>query len=174
MINEFHNRNFTCSNFVPAGGFYNGVNPNQRVCFAVGSTPGSDIANGDAYINSAFQYYHAHKWCNFGVIIGFMIILMITYLIAAELVQAKKSKGEVLVFQRGHIPTIAKSTPDDTEAATGRPAFIEKQMTKEGRVEPSRGRSPSSTGKTSVMTSRSREIRKDFWTMLTVGSSQAL
>jgi len=135
MINEFHNRNFTCSSFVPTGGSYNGVSPNQHVCSVVGSTPGSDVVNGDAYINSAFQCYHAKKWWNFGAIIGFIIILMITYLIAAELVQAKKSKGEVLVFQRGHIPVaVAKKTSHDMEAATGRPAVIEKQMTKEERV----------------------------------------
>src|SRR6266480_2936397 len=40
MINEFHNRDFACSNFVPTGGFYNGVSPNQHVCSAVGSVPG--------------------------------------------------------------------------------------------------------------------------------------
>jgi len=33
-----------------------------------------------------------------------MIFFAITYLISAEFVQAKKSKGEVLVFQRGHVP----------------------------------------------------------------------
>ena len=133
MINEFHNRDFACSNFVPTGGFYNGVSPNQHVCSAVGSVPGSDVVNGDSYINSAFQYYHAHKWRNFGITIGFMFFFMFTYLVSAELVQAKKSKGEVLLFQRGH-PAIAKNTPDDIEAATGRPVVIEKQMTKEEHV----------------------------------------
>ena len=133
MINEFHNRNFSCSNFIPAGGFYDGVSPSQHVCSAVGSIPGSDVVNGDAYINSSFQYYHAHKWRNLGIVIGFMIFLMITYLVSTELVQAKKSKGEVLVFQRGH-SAITKNSPDDMEVATGRPVVIEKQITKDDHV----------------------------------------
>lgn len=67
--------------------------------------------------------------------IGFMIFFMITYLISAELVQAKKSKGEVLVFQRGHIPAaLAKNTPDDMEAAAGRPAAVEKRAAEEQDV----------------------------------------
>jgi ABC-type multidrug transport system permease subunit len=90
MINEFHGRNFTCSSFVPTGGFYNGVSPNQHVCSAVGSTPGSDVVNGDTYINSSFQYYHSHKWRDFGIIIAFIFFLLATYLISAELVQARK------------------------------------------------------------------------------------
>jgi ATP-binding cassette, subfamily G (WHITE), member 2, PDR len=44
------------------------------------------------------------------------------------LVSAKKSKGEVLLFQRGHIPaTLKKKTPDDTEAALGRPVAAERK-----------------------------------------------
>ena len=129
MVNEFHSRNFTCSNFIPTGGFYDSVKSNQHACSVVGSTPGS-VVMGDAYINSAFQYDHAHKWRNFAILIGFMIILMIAYLIAAEFVRAKKSKGEVLVFQRGHIPTaVARDTPNDMESATERPTVVEKQGT---------------------------------------------
>ncbi len=135
LINEFHNRNFTCSTFVPAGAFYNGINSNQYVCDTVGSTPGSNIVNGDAYINSAYQYNYAHKWWNFGATVGFMILFMIIYLVAAELVQAKKSKGEVLVFQRGHVPAaVAKNRPDDMEAIAGGPAVIESRVIKEERV----------------------------------------
>jgi ATP-binding cassette subfamily G (WHITE) protein 2 (PDR) len=135
MVNEFHDRNFTCSNFIPSGESYTGLSSNQYVCTTVGSIPGSNIVNGDAYINSAFQYYYTYKWWNFWIIIGFMILLMISYLVSAELVQAKKSKGEVLVFQRGYDPTaMAKKFPNDVEAATRGLPFIEKQMIKEDRV----------------------------------------
>jgi len=128
MINEFHNRNYTCSSFVPTGGLYDSVSPNQHICAAVGSTPGSGVVNGDAYIDSAYSYYHAHKWRDFGIIIALMIFFLFTYLVSAELVQARKSKGEVLVFQRGRIPAaIANETPGDEEAATGRPVTIEKR-----------------------------------------------
>ena len=47
-----------------------------------------------------------------------MFGLMFTYLIASELISAKKSKGEVLVFQRGHVPAVlTKTSPDDVEAS---------------------------------------------------------
>jgi ATP-binding cassette subfamily G (WHITE) protein 2 (PDR) len=55
---------------------------------------------------------------NFGIIIGFLIFFMCTYLVATEYISAKKSKGEVLVFRRGHAPaSLTKTTPDDIEAA---------------------------------------------------------
>ena len=134
IINEFHDRNFTCSNFVPTGGFYDEVNSNQHVCATVGSFPGSSIVNGDAYINSAFQYYHTRKWWNFGVTAGFMILFMIAYLISAELVQAKKSKGEVLIFQRGYIPAVSKKSSNDIEALTGGRTIVQGKIVKEQHV----------------------------------------
>lgn len=128
MINEFHGRSFVCSIFVPSGPGFANVGPNNHVCSAVGATAGSSVVNGDAYINSAFQYYHSHKWRNFGIIIAFMLFFMTTYLVAAEYISAKRSKGEVLVFRRGHTPAVlAKNTPDDMEAATGRPTPLEKR-----------------------------------------------
>ncbi|KAH8819211.1 ABC-2 type transporter-domain-containing protein [Xylogone sp. PMI_703] len=120
MINEFHNRNFSCSVFVPSGPGYEGVTNINHVCSAVGSRPGSNIVNGDDYINSSFQYYHAHKWRNFGILIGFMLFLMTVYLVATEYITAKKSKGEVLVFQRGHKALAKEST--DEESGSGRQA----------------------------------------------------
>ena len=59
MINEFHNREFGCSTFVPP---YGSLSSHQRICSAVGSRPGRSTVNGDDYINSAYQYFHAHKW----------------------------------------------------------------------------------------------------------------
>lgn len=59
MINEFHDRVFTCSDYVPA---YGNLAAGQKVCSAVGSTPGSSVVSGDAYINTNFSYYDSHKW----------------------------------------------------------------------------------------------------------------
>lgn len=57
MINEFHGRDFPCVGFVPSYG--TGL---ERSCSTVGSVPGQDYVNGDAYINTAYAYYHSHKW----------------------------------------------------------------------------------------------------------------
>ncbi|TKA48982.1 hypothetical protein B0A54_01058 [Friedmanniomyces endolithicus] len=114
MINEFHNRDYSCSAFVPA---YGDLTLQQQVCSAIGSQPGQNYVNGDAYINSGFQYYNAHKWRNVGIIIGFTIFLMFLYLAATELISSKKSKGEVLVFRRGHTPASLKEKSRDVETA---------------------------------------------------------
>lgn len=49
---------------------------------------------------------------NLGVIIGFTLFFFATTLLATEYITAKKSKGEVLVFRRGHVPVEEKSTVD--------------------------------------------------------------
>jgi ATP-binding cassette subfamily G (WHITE) protein 2 (PDR) len=62
MINEFHNRDFPCSAFVPSGPGYDNATGLQRTCGTTGSVAGSSFVNGDNYINESFQYYAAHKW----------------------------------------------------------------------------------------------------------------
>ncbi|KAK0365332.1 Multidrug resistance protein [Friedmanniomyces endolithicus] len=114
MINEFHNREYSCSAFVPA---YGDLALQQQACSAIGSQPGQSYVNGDAYINSGFQYYNAHKWRNVGIIVGFTVFLMFLYLAATELISSKKSKGEVLVFRRGHTPASLKEKSRDLETA---------------------------------------------------------
>lgn len=102
MINEFRNRLFTCSGFIPRGGPYNRVGPDNKICAVVGSTLGQSEVQGTDYIIGTYGYLPKHMWRNLGVVIAFTILSAITYLVAAELVRAKKSKGEVLIFQKGH------------------------------------------------------------------------
>lgn len=126
MVNEFHNRNFTCTEFVPSNKFpgYDSVGPTNHACQAVGSVPGSDVVNGDDYINSGFRYYHEHKWRNLGILCAFMLVFLVTYIWAAETVSAKKSKGEVLVFRRGHRPAVFKERKNDVEDGSGKDAAL--------------------------------------------------
>jgi ATP-binding cassette subfamily G (WHITE) protein 2 (PDR) len=124
MINEFHGRDYPCSAPVPTYGTYD---QSTQVCGTVGAVAGQRFVNGDAYINSSFGYYHSHKWRNFGIVIAFMLGLMCFYLGATELISAKKSKGEVLVFRRGHAPAVlTKNSADDIEAAGAGQAVAEK------------------------------------------------
>ncbi|KAL1410781.1 Multidrug resistance protein [Vanrija albida] len=103
MVNEFHNREYECATFTPAGPGYPTSGPGV-VCSTVGSVAGATTVNGDAYINAAYQYYHSHKWRNVGIIFAFMIGLLAVYLGATELISAARSKGEILIYPRGHIP----------------------------------------------------------------------
>lgn len=128
MINEFHNREFVCSALVPS---YGNLASGTQVCSAVGSIAGQDYVNGDAYINSAYLYYHAHKWRNLGIMIAFFLFFTSTYLLATEYISAKKSKGEVLVFRRGQQPaSLTKNTTDDVEGAGSAKTITEKEVNK--------------------------------------------
>lgn len=104
MVNEFHNRRFECADsmFVPAGPSYQGYPLANKICSAVGAKAGSMYVQGDDYLHESFRYYNSHKWRNFGIMIGFMVFFMFTYLMATEYISEAKSKGEVLLFRRGH------------------------------------------------------------------------
>lgn len=116
MVNEFHKRNFTCSTFVPFGGFYNQVPAVNKACVAIGSVLGQNTVNGDVYLASAFGYHNSHKWRNVGIMFGFLTSFLITYLWSAETVRAKKSQGEVLLFQRRKFERdISDQQPEDIE-----------------------------------------------------------
>ncbi|KFY27828.1 hypothetical protein V493_03280 [Pseudogymnoascus sp. VKM F-4281 (FW-2241)] len=132
MINEFAGRKFECppSMFVPSGPTYMNLEPAQKICSSVGAVPGASSVDGTAYLMSAFQYDPSHKWRNFGILVAFMIGLCGTYIAATEYISAKKSKGEVLLFRRGHAPSaLLKNTTGDEEAASGEAATIDRTAT---------------------------------------------
>ncbi|KAF4780777.1 ABC-2 type transporter [Colletotrichum scovillei] len=125
IVNEFHGRNFACSEsqFVPRSDVpgYANLPSAQRVCSAVGSVAGLDYVSGDDYVGSGFRYSYANRWRNFGILIAFMLFFLMTYMVTAELVSEKKSKGEVLVFRRGHKPAALneKHTDDPEDIRVG-------------------------------------------------------
>lgn len=131
MINEFHNRKFTCDVFVPMpipGSPYEDVGPLNRACSAVGSVPGQDFVSGDAYINSQYKYFNSHKWRNVGILIAFVIGFHVLYIVATEYISAKKSKGEVLVFRRGQMPAVSRGKGDSESASLGPITAVEKTV----------------------------------------------
>ncbi|KAK9419698.1 putative ABC transporter domain-containing protein [Seiridium unicorne] len=117
MANEFHGRQFLCTDYVPSASVagYDNVGSLNHVCSAVASVAGSAYVDGDAYINSAFQYYNQNRWRNWGITIAFVLFFLFTYMVSAELVSEKKSKGEVLVFRRGYKPAQFKESKGDAE-----------------------------------------------------------
>ncbi|KAF4122746.1 ABC-type branched-chain amino acid transport system, ATPase component [Geosmithia morbida] len=121
IVNEFHGRKVPCNEFTPpATGDYADVDQVNRVCSSVGATPGETFVDGDVYALSQFGYRWSHRWRNLGIMIGFMLFFLGTYMLGAELVSEKKSKGEVLVYRRGHRPAVLESGEkkhSDPEAA---------------------------------------------------------
>ena len=142
MVNEFHNREFSCSQFVPSGPGYENVAPGNKICSVVGAQPGSSTVNGDVYLSLSYAYEHSHKWRNFGILIAFIIFFLGVYLLATELISAQRSKGEILVFPRGQLPAaMVSGNPDDKEAQIAKPSTkdlggpIEKQITGAARAD---------------------------------------
>ncbi|KAG2420320.1 ABC transporter CDR4 [Aspergillus terreus] len=119
MINEFSGRDFPCAQYMPSGPGYENVPMSSKVCVGNGAVAGQDHINGDAYINTSYQYYKEHLWRNYGIIVAFFFFFLFAYVICSELIRAKPSKGEILVFPRGKIPTFAKkaAAPGDLETA---------------------------------------------------------
>lgn len=144
MINEFHNRKIPCSPsmIVPAGPAYMNVLPSQRICSTTGAAAGADFVDGDTWLQVNYQYTAGHLWRNLGLMAAIMVVGCAVYLLATEYISAQKSKGEVLLFRRGHVPESEKkgdeeSNPEDratVEAVLSRertvpdaPVHIQKQ-----------------------------------------------
>jgi len=118
MVNEYHGRNFTCSSYIPDYPTASGAN---TACNAIGAIPGQSSINGEFYINSAYNYYHGHKW-RVGIILGVVIFNHVAYFIASEYVPAKRSKGEVLIFRRSFVPKVLSNGGCDIEKPASGPA----------------------------------------------------
>ncbi|KAJ5131211.1 CDR ABC transporter [Penicillium bovifimosum] len=117
IVNEFHGRNFPCNaeSFIPAGESYLDVGPRNKICSQKGAVAGQDFINGDDYFTTSFEYSNTHKWRNLGIMLGFMVFFMGTYLIGTEYISESKSKGEVLLFRRGLAPKKTGTSEDDVE-----------------------------------------------------------
>ncbi|KAE8325069.1 ABC-2 type transporter-domain-containing protein [Aspergillus sergii] len=119
MVNEFHDRHFECSQIVPSGGIYESMPMQNRICSTVGADTGSTIVQGSVYLEQSFQYVKGHLWRNLGIMIAFLVFFAFTYLASTEYISEQKSKGEVLLFRRGHQP---KAALDKTDSESPEPS----------------------------------------------------
>ncbi|KAI9650739.1 Multidrug resistance protein [Ciborinia camelliae] len=124
MINEFHGRQIPCSVFVPSGENYSNVGAEERICSITGAAAGANYVDGDRYLEVNYGYSYTHLWrqalfpnwllrTNLGIIVAFMVFGCAVYLTASEFISAKKSKGEVLLFRRGRIPYVSKTSDEE-------------------------------------------------------------
>ncbi|KAK1142767.1 Multidrug resistance protein [Aspergillus melleus] len=129
MINEYSHRHFDCATYVPSGPGYENTPLSSKICSGNGAEAGLDYIDGDTYLNTTFQYYHSHLWRNYGILLGFLFFSLAAYIVCSELVRAKPSKGEILVFPRGKIPAFTKKAHQDEEDAptTEKPQQLERE-----------------------------------------------
>ncbi|KAL4939057.1 hypothetical protein BDV06DRAFT_231303 [Aspergillus oleicola] len=112
MVNEFDGRSFECASIVPSGPDYEDISMQNRICSIVGAETGSTIVSGSSYVELSFSYTRGHLWRNMGILIAFMVFFAFTYLAGTEYISEQKSKGEVLLFRRGHQPSILPGEAD--------------------------------------------------------------
>ncbi|KAF9028125.1 putative ABC transporter [Hymenopellis radicata] len=118
MVNEFDGQEYPCAVYVPMGPGYENIDPINRVCATAGAQVGSSVVQGTLYLSETFSYTRSHMWRNLGILAAFIVFFCAVYITATEYITAAKSKGEVLVFRRGHIPPAIKKSAEDEEAQT--------------------------------------------------------
>ncbi|KAK2027777.1 ABC-2 type transporter [Colletotrichum zoysiae] len=96
IANEFHGREFICSQIIPS---YAPLVGDSWICSAIGAVAGQPT------------YYYSHVWRNFGILLAFLFVFMIIYFVATELNSSTSSTSEVLVFRRGHVPPHLQNGP---------------------------------------------------------------
>ena len=62
-----------------------------------------------------YGFVNAHRWRNFGIVIGITIFFLVIHLIAVELISSERSKGEILVFPRKELKKQSKVGSGDEE-----------------------------------------------------------
>lgn len=122
IANEFHGRDFPCSQFVPS---YADMSGTAFSCSVIGSVAGEQTVNGDRYIWENYNYTYAHVWRNLGILFAFLVGFMAIYFTACELNSSTTSTAEALVFRRGHEPAYMRrgheKSGDDVENTTAAP-----------------------------------------------------
>ena len=109
MTNEFYNLELECvpPRLVPYGGNF----PNQG-CAIAGSTPGSTVVQGAAYLSESFTYTRGHLWRNLGFIIMFWLFFIFMTCIGTERQQPFAGGGGGILYKKGGVPKSVQKSLD--------------------------------------------------------------
>jgi len=132
MVNEFHNLQITCvpPQLVPSYG-----SPANQGCTLPGSTAGSNIVSGDAYLQAQLTYSYSHLWRNVGIIFAFWGFFVVLTLLGMEMIlKPHKGGGNVNVYKKGGAPkSVKKALEDNTTVVTDEEAQREGGVAELGR-----------------------------------------
>ena len=109
MSNEFYALELTCvpPYLIPS---VPGATPDHQSCSLAGSTPGSTLVSGEAYINTAFTYSRSHLWRNFGFLWCFFFFFLGITMLGMEMMKPNSGGAAVTVFKRGQVPKTLQKT----------------------------------------------------------------
>lgn len=99
LVNEFHGREFECSQYIPSGGDYPTLG-DGIICSVVGADAGAKVVQGAEYLRISYRYENANKWRNFGIVIAFAVFFFFVYICLTEFNKGAMQKGEILLFQQ--------------------------------------------------------------------------
>ncbi|KAF9871450.1 ABC drug exporter [Colletotrichum karsti] len=99
QTNEFFGRELPCSEsqLVPRGP---GSDPRYQGCSLPGSTLGSTVVSGPAYMQASFEYSRSNLWRNFGIMIAFTIFFLLVTVVAVDTIKFKGSGAQSLIFAK--------------------------------------------------------------------------
>jgi ATP-binding cassette subfamily G (WHITE) protein 2 (SNQ2) len=142
MVNEFHNLELTCvpPQLIPPYG-----NPANQGCALPGSTPGTNIVSGEAYLQAQLNYSYSHLWRNVGIMFAFWAFFVACTLIGMEMILTPhKGGGEVNVYKKGGAPESVKRalaeaavpvTDQEAQRETGKGVEREKEERQDKELE---------------------------------------
>ena len=109
MSNEFYALELACvpPYLIPS---VPGATPDHQSCFLAGSTPGSTVVSGEAYIETAFTYSRSHLWRNFGFLWCFFFFFLGITMLGMEMMKPNSGGAAVTVFKRGQVPKTLQKT----------------------------------------------------------------
>ena len=122
ISNEFHDRNFTCttSRIVPPyAQLYNG----SSVCAIRGSVENQPYVSGDAYIYANYEYLYRHIWRNLGILFGFLVFFIVTYLVISDRNIYSAPTSDSLIFRRHHVPRSFLHSSKEVDSSTPSPSL---------------------------------------------------
>jgi ATP-binding cassette, subfamily G (WHITE), member 2, SNQ2 len=100
MANEFGGNELQCTSdsLIPSGPGYGDIN--HQVCTLAGSTAGTSLVEGGAYITQAFSYRPSDLWRNFGIIMALIVFFLVMNVVLGEFVKFGMGGNTFKVFQK--------------------------------------------------------------------------
>ncbi|KAH8903496.1 hypothetical protein BR93DRAFT_189438 [Coniochaeta sp. PMI_546] len=100
MENEFGKIDMICTSesLIPGGPGYDDIN--HQVCTLAGSTPGTLVVSGTAYVTQGFSYNPGELWRNWGIVAALIVFFLIMNVVLGELINYGMGGNQAHVFQK--------------------------------------------------------------------------
>ncbi|KAF2834669.1 ABC transporter CDR4 [Patellaria atrata CBS 101060] len=132
ILNEYQDRQFPCSSFVPRGPEYSFVRSSEQTCSVFGSQTNSSEIDANIYIADMFGFETSQLWIALPILFGMTLLFSIAHLISSENILFKRQVSGVLKFPRSRRPI--KRSMSDEEARFSARSYMTSPATKKGMV----------------------------------------